>query len=148
VTCSAKSLSIKQIEQDAAAINLSELLRPPPAVGDESSVKYDTGTGLSLAKKNRIIDTGIEEPSARPSKQSSVCSFQLIRQEPMNPFQFVSEFLSGSSTSPTTRTRRPASTTCQHGRSNPHGNTPSSQHSKNSNVQHDANIAKGLIMQH
>jgi hypothetical protein len=64
VMCSAESLSMKQMERDAAAVNSSEWLRSP-AVGDESSVGYDAGTGLSFAKeKNRIIDPahGTEEP--------------------------------------------------------------------------------------
>jgi hypothetical protein len=73
VTCSAESLSMKRMERDAAALNSSQLLRPP-VVGDESSVGYDAVTGLSLAKeKNRIVDpersTG--EPGARPSEPSS-----------------------------------------------------------------------------
>jgi hypothetical protein len=76
VTCSAESLSMKRMERDAAAVNSRELLRPPPAVGDESLVGYDAGTGLSLAKeKNSIIDPerGTEEPGVlRPSEPSSV----------------------------------------------------------------------------
>jgi hypothetical protein len=77
VTCSAESLSMKRMERDAAAFNSSKLLHPPPAVGDESSVGYDVGTKLSLAKeKNRIVhlspERGIEEPGARPSEPSSV----------------------------------------------------------------------------
>jgi len=63
------------MERDATALSSSELLRPSPAVGDESSVGYDAGTGLSLAKEqNRIIDPerGTEEPSARPSEPPSV----------------------------------------------------------------------------
>jgi hypothetical protein len=75
VTCSAESLSMRRMERDAAAVNSSELLRPPPAVGNESSVEYDAGTGLSLAKeKNRIInpERGTEEHSARPSEPFSV----------------------------------------------------------------------------
>ena len=75
VTCSAESLSMKRVDRDAATVNSSELLRPPPAIGDESSVGYDAGTGLSLAKeKNRIIDPerGFDEPGARPSEPSSV----------------------------------------------------------------------------
>jgi len=74
VTCSAESLSMKRMERDAAAVNSSKLLRPPPAVGDESSVGYDAGTGLSLAKeKNRIVDPErcTEEPGVRPSSESS-----------------------------------------------------------------------------
>jgi hypothetical protein len=76
VTCSAESLSMKRMERDAAAAaNSSKLLCPPPAVGDESSVGHDAGTGLSLAKdKNRITDPerGTEEPGARSSESSSV----------------------------------------------------------------------------
>ena len=69
VMCSAESLSMKRTERDAAAVNSSELLRPPPAVGDKSSVGYDANTALSLAKdKNRTIDPerGTEEPGPRP----------------------------------------------------------------------------------
>ncbi|KAF8494339.1 hypothetical protein F5888DRAFT_1716905 [Russula emetica] len=48
---------MKRMERDATALSSSELLRPTPAVGDESSVGYDAGTGLFLVKeKNRIID--------------------------------------------------------------------------------------------
>jgi hypothetical protein len=71
VTCLAESLSMKRIERDDSP----ELLCPPPAVDDESTVGYDAGTGLSLAKeKNRIIDPerGSEEPGVRPSEPSSV----------------------------------------------------------------------------
>jgi hypothetical protein len=77
VTCSAESLSVKRRERDAAVVNSSGLLRPPPAVGhgDESSV-YDVEAGLSLAKeKNRIIipERGTTvEPGARPSEPPSV----------------------------------------------------------------------------
>ena len=76
VTCSTESLSMKRMERNAAAaaVNSSKLLCPPPAVGDQSSVGYDAGTGLSLAKeKNRITDPerGTEEPSARASESPS-----------------------------------------------------------------------------
>jgi hypothetical protein len=61
VTCSAdsKSLSMKRIERDTAAVNSSEWLRSP-SLGVESSVGYDVlGLGLSFAKeKNHIIDPG------------------------------------------------------------------------------------------
>jgi hypothetical protein len=76
VTCSAESLSMKRMERDAAAVNLSGLLRLHPAVGDGSSVEYNAGTGLSLAKeKNRIIDPErylTKGPGAGPSEPSSV----------------------------------------------------------------------------
>jgi hypothetical protein len=62
VTCSAESLSMKRMEREAAVFNSSELLRPPPAVGDEGAVGYDAGTGLSL--KNRVVDHGSEGPGA------------------------------------------------------------------------------------
>lgn len=72
VTCSAESLSMRRMERDAATANSLELLRPPPAVGDESSVRYDVGTGLSLAKeKDSIIipeRTNTEGPGARLSE--------------------------------------------------------------------------------
>ena len=74
VTCSAESLSMKRMERDAAALNSSQLLRPP-TVGDEKLVGYDAGSGLSLAKeKNRIADPerDTEEPGARLSGPSSV----------------------------------------------------------------------------
>jgi hypothetical protein len=63
VTCSAESLSIKRMERDSAAVNLSGLLRLHPAVGDGSSVE-----------KNRIIDPerGTKGPSAGPYEPSSV----------------------------------------------------------------------------
>ncbi|KAF8494341.1 hypothetical protein F5888DRAFT_1716985, partial [Russula emetica] len=57
---------IARMERDAAAVNSSD---------DESSVEYDAGTGLSLAKeKNRIFDPerGTEDSGARPSELSSV----------------------------------------------------------------------------
>ena len=75
VTCSAESLSVKRMERDTAVISSSELLRPPPAVGDESSVGYDAGTALSLAKeKNRTVDreSGAEEDGTRPSEPPSM----------------------------------------------------------------------------
>jgi hypothetical protein len=52
------------MERDAVAVNSPEWLRSPRAVGDESSVGYDAGTGLFFAKeKNRIINPahGTEE---------------------------------------------------------------------------------------
>jgi len=101
VTCSTESSSMKRMERDAAAaaVNSSELLRSPPAVGDESSVVYDVGTGLSLAKeKNRIFDPerGTEEPSVRPSQPSSVA----VSSPPEKSLTCLApEFLSGSLTS-------------------------------------------------
>ena len=79
VTCSAESLSMKRMERDAAAAaaNSSKLLRPPSAIGDESSVGYDAGTELSLAKeKNRITETG--EPSSAAVFSSSERSLSCI----------------------------------------------------------------------
>jgi len=88
VTCSAESLSMKRMERETAAVvNSSELLRPPPAVGDEGPVGYDAGTGLSLVKeKNRIVDHGSEGLGAgrfgsssaavsSPSERSLTCIY-------------------------------------------------------------------------
>ena len=75
VTCSAESLSVKRMERDTAAITSSELLRPPPPVGDENSVGYDAGTALSLAKeKNHTVDPerGPEEDGTKPSEPPSM----------------------------------------------------------------------------
>jgi hypothetical protein len=75
VTCSAESLSMKRMERDAAALNSSNMLRPPPTVGNESLVGYGAGTGLSLAKeKNRIANPELdtEESGTRLSEPSSV----------------------------------------------------------------------------
>ena len=49
-TCSVESLLVRRMGRGDAAISSSELLRPPPAVDDESMVGYDAGTALSLAK--------------------------------------------------------------------------------------------------
>ena len=75
VTCSAESLSVKRMERDAV-VGSSELLRPPPAVGDAGSVGYDAGTGLSLVKeKHPIVDPGhghgSEEPARTPEPPSA-----------------------------------------------------------------------------
>ncbi|KAI0277792.1 hypothetical protein BGY98DRAFT_1176902 [Russula aff. rugulosa BPL654] len=63
VTCSAKSLSIKRMERQTAAVNSSEWAT------SSSCRRYDAGMGLSFAKsKNRIVDLerGTEEPGTRP----------------------------------------------------------------------------------
>ena len=120
VTCSAESLSLKQIERNAA-VNSSQLLRSPSAVGDKNPVGY-TGIGRSLAKeKCRVVgNEQIAEEPAGPSELSSIavsspseqsltciylpevslprllCSVTLI----CLSRQLAPEFLSGSSTSP------------------------------------------------
>jgi hypothetical protein len=76
VTYLAESLLMKRtMERDAvaSAVNSLELLRRPPAVGDESSVGYDSGTGLSLAKdseENRIVDPERVPKSPAPGPPS------------------------------------------------------------------------------
>jgi hypothetical protein len=73
VTCSTESLSMKRMERcrDAAvaAVNSSpssELLRPPPAIGDESSVAYDVEMALSLAKEKRCSEAGARSTELAP----------------------------------------------------------------------------------
>ncbi len=152
VTCSAESLSMKRVVRDAAAVNLSsELLRPPPAIGDESSVGYDAGTGLSLAKeKHRIRVVDLEHRSEEPGARSAVASSSSERSLTCIYLPEVSchnyslnifiELLSSSrpssyqvaqlllSYSPQT-----VSTASQHKRSNARANAPFSQHSRNPN---------------
>lgn len=73
VTCSAESLSLKQIERNAAVSSL-QLLCPPPAVGDKSPAGCDTGIGHSLAKeKCRVVENEqVAEEPERPSEPSSI----------------------------------------------------------------------------
>ncbi|KAI0287577.1 hypothetical protein BC826DRAFT_1043678 [Russula brevipes] len=95
VTCSAESLSLKRMERDAA-INASGLLRPPPAVGDESSAKCGAGIRRSFAEEKRRLvepERASEEPA--PVSSASEQSLRCIYLPELAP-----EFLSGSSTSP------------------------------------------------
>jgi hypothetical protein len=156
VTCSAESLSMKRMERDAATVNSLELLRPPPAVGDEISVGYDVGTGLSLAKeKDRIIvpERSIEEPGARPSKsfyvaehtsseESLTCIHlpEVSRFRPRTvPSALLIDLWPHSSSHPSscqaTQSFDPntASATSPHRRSNAHANAPFTRRSKNPN---------------
>lgn len=130
VTCSAESLSLKRKERlgfGNPAGDSTELLRPPPAAGDEVLVGREAGTGgRSLAKeKRRLVENEhISGEPARPPESSSIgvssASEQSLtciylpevsrRHRPpsleshgpttISLVQLAPEFLSGSSTSP------------------------------------------------
>jgi len=69
VTCSAESLSLKRRERDVA-FNSSELLRPPPAVDDESLMGCDLGARRrSLAQEKRRLAES-EHVSDEPTRLS------------------------------------------------------------------------------
>jgi hypothetical protein len=73
VTCSTESLSLKRIER-SAAVNSSDLLRPPPTVGNESLVGCDAGTGRPSAKeKCRLVEKEqVSEKTTRSTEASSI----------------------------------------------------------------------------
>jgi hypothetical protein len=73
VTCSMESLSLKRIER-SAVVNSSDLLRPPPTVGNGSLVGCDAGTGRPSAKeKCRLVEKEqVSEETARSTEPSSI----------------------------------------------------------------------------
>src|SRR5712671_2731165 len=78
VTCSAESLSLKRRERDVS-FNSSELLRPPPAVDDESLIGCDSGRARrrSLAQEKRHLaepEHVSDEPTRLSEPPSAVVS--------------------------------------------------------------------------